>query len=43
MLLEDCTHVNALFLDRSSKQLFTIAYTEDDDYKSTTQNLINMG
>lgn len=41
--LEDCTHCNALFLDKTSNQLFTIAYTEDDDYQNTNQNLINMG
>ena len=41
--LEDCFAVNALFLDRASNQLFTIAYTEDDDYRNTNQNLISMG
>ena len=41
-LLEDCAQVNALFLDKGSNQLFTIAYTEDDDYQNTAQNLINM-
>ena len=30
--LEGCDHVNALFFDRGSKQLYTIAHTEDDDY-----------
>ena len=31
-----------MFEDRGSNQLYTIAYTEDDDYKNTNQNLINM-
>ena len=33
--LEDCAECNVLFEDRGSNQLYTIAYTEDDDYKNT--------
>lgn len=41
-MLEDCTECNVLFEDRGSNQLYTIAYTEDDDYRNTNQNLINV-
>ena len=41
-LLEECAEVNVLFEDRGSGQLYTIAYTEDDDYKNTNVNLINL-
>ena len=34
--LESCSNVNALFLERGSNQLFTIAYSADDDYQNTT-------
>ena len=40
--LEECGECNVLFEDRGSGQLYTIAYTEDDDYRNTNQNLINM-
>ena len=41
-VLEECAEVNMLFEDRGSGQLYTIAYTEDDDYKNTNVNLINI-
>ncbi len=41
--LEDSTYCNVLFLEKKSRQLFTIAYAEDDDYRNTGQQLINMG
>ena len=40
MRMEECTNCNVLFEDRGSRQLYTIAYTEDDDFKNTNQNLI---
>ena len=41
-VLEECAEVNVLFEDRGSGQLYTIAYTEDDDFKNTNVNLINV-
>ena len=34
-LLEDCAECTVLFEDRGSNQLYTIAHTEDDDYRNT--------
>ena len=39
--MEDCEECVMLFEDRGSGQLYTIAYTEDDDFANTNQNLIN--
>lgn len=33
--MEGCEEVNVLFEDRPSRQLYTIAFTEDDDYRNT--------
>ena len=41
--LEGCADCNVLFLEKGSSQLFTIAYTSDDDFRNTGQQLINMG
>ena len=41
-VLEDAVHCNVLFEDRGSNQLYSIAHTEDEDYRNTNQNLINM-
>ena len=40
--MEDCEHCVVLFNDVETRQLFTIAYAEDDDFVSTAQNLIKM-
>ena len=34
-VLEDCADCTVLFEDRGSNQLYTIAHTEDDDYRNT--------
>ena len=39
--MEGCEECVMLFEDRGSGQLYTIAYTEDDDFENTNQNLIN--
>lgn len=35
-VMDECAHVNVLFEDRGSGQLYTIAFTEDDDYRNTS-------
>ena len=40
--MEGCKDCVVMFNDSKSKQLFTIAYAEDDDFISTNQNLINV-
>lgn len=37
-----CEECVTLFEDRGSNQLYTIAYTEDDDFRNTNQNSIDM-
>ena len=40
--LEQCENCVVLFDDPSTRQLFTIAYAEDDDFFSTSANIIKI-